>query len=42
MKFSVITPVYNREDCVSRCIESVLRQTLLKDNGGGQNRVCCR
>lgn len=36
MKFSVITPVYNREDCVSRCIESVLRQTLLKDNGGGK------
>lgn len=26
MKFSIITPVYNREDCVSRCIESVLRQ----------------
>ena len=28
MKYSVITPVYNREDCVSRCIESVKRQTL--------------
>ena len=28
MEYSIITPVYNREDCVSRCIESVMRQTL--------------
>lgn len=33
MQFSVITPVYNRQDCVSRCIESVLRQTLFKKRG---------
>lgn len=26
MKYSIITPVYNREDCISRCIESVLQQ----------------
>ena len=25
MRYSVITPVYNREDCVTRCIESVIR-----------------
>jgi len=23
---SVITPVYNREDCIGRCIESVVKQ----------------
>lgn len=26
MKYSIITPVYNREDCIARCIESVIRQ----------------
>lgn len=26
MKYSIITPVYNRADCIARCIESVLRQ----------------
>lgn len=26
MKYSIITPVYNREDCIARCIESVMRQ----------------
>lgn len=26
MKISIITPVYNREDCISRCIESVAIQ----------------
>ena len=25
MKLSVITPVYNREDCISRCIESIIK-----------------
>lgn len=25
MKYSIITPVYNREDCIARCIESVCR-----------------
>lgn len=25
MKYSVITPVYNREDCIARCLESVVR-----------------
>ncbi len=24
--FSIITPVYNREDCIGRCIDSVLKQ----------------
>lgn len=26
MKFSIITPVYNRADCIARCIESVIKQ----------------
>lgn len=25
MKYSIITPVYNREDCIARCLESVVR-----------------
>lgn len=25
MKYSIITPVYNREDCIGRCIKSVIR-----------------
>lgn len=25
MKYSIITPTYNREDCIGRCIESVVR-----------------
>ncbi|MCD8318724.1 MAG: glycosyltransferase family 2 protein [Paraprevotella sp.] len=32
MTFSVITPVYNRENCVSRCIDSVLSQRLTHEN----------
>lgn len=36
MKFSVVTPVYNREDCVSRCIESVINQMLKNVIGGGK------
>ena len=31
MKFSIITPVYNRADCIARCIESVLNQKDVKD-----------
>lgn len=27
MRYSIITPVYNREDCIARCIDSVIRQT---------------
>jgi len=26
VKISVLTPVYNRQDCIGRCIESVMRQ----------------
>ena len=26
MKYSIITPVYNREDCLSRCLDSVVKQ----------------
>lgn len=26
IKFSIITPVYNREDCIGRCIDSVIKQ----------------
>lgn len=32
MKFSIITPVYNRADCIARCIESVINQK--KSNNG--------
>lgn len=31
MKISVITPVYNRSDCISRCIESVIGQGRSED-----------
>ena len=31
MKYSIITPVYNRADCISRCIESVVRNEKRKD-----------
>lgn len=31
MKFSIITPIYNRADCVSRCIESVINQICSHD-----------
>lgn len=27
--FSIITPVFNREDCLGRCIESVLKQSFV-------------
>lgn len=30
MKYSIITPVYNREDCIARCIESVLLQKNIR------------
>ncbi len=30
MKYTIITPVYNREDCISRCIESVIEQLKWK------------
>jgi len=29
ISFTIATPVYNREDCIGRCIESVLNQTVL-------------
>lgn len=32
MKFSIITPVYNRADCVARCIESVINQKHSQDS----------
>ena len=28
MKYSIITPVYNRADCVARCLDSVIRKIL--------------
>lgn len=30
MKYSIITPVYNREDCIGRCIDSVINQLKYK------------
>lgn len=44
MKFSIITPVYNRTDCISRCIDSVLKQNqnidfeyIIVDDGSKDN-----
>ena len=34
MKYSIITPVFNREDCISRCIESVMKQVKKCKSGG--------
>ena len=31
MKYSIITPVYNRADCISRCMESVVRNEERKE-----------
>lgn len=31
MTYSIITPVYNRADCISRCIDSVCAQLTFKD-----------
>lgn len=28
IKFSIITPVYNRADCIARCIDSVIKQKM--------------
>ncbi len=28
ISISIITPVYNREDCIARCIESVVKQSI--------------
>lgn len=47
MKYSIITPVYNREDCISRCIESVCRnltcgidfEHVIVDDGSSDNTV---
>ena len=33
MKFSIITPVYNRADCIERCIKSVINQKHSQDFG---------
>lgn len=47
MLYSVITPVYNREDCIGRCIESVIKQLhseillehIIVDDGSSDNTV---
>lgn len=35
MKYSIITPVYNREDCIERCIRSVDNQSPQGDEANG-------
>ena len=50
MKYSIITPVYNRSDCISRCIESVVRnekrkdeyeiEHIIVDDGSSDDTVC--
>lgn len=35
MDYSIITPVYNRQDCILRCLESVAK-CVNANNGGGQ------
>lgn len=45
MKFSIITPVYNREDCIERCLLSVVKQQkwdiefehIVVDDGSSDN-----
>ena len=45
MKFSIITPVYNRADCIARCIKSVINQVdnetevehIIVDDGSTDN-----
>lgn len=47
MKYSIITPVYNREDCVERCLDSVIRnlrddlqiEHIVVDDGSQDNSV---
>ncbi|MCD7714046.1 MAG: glycosyltransferase family 2 protein [Prevotella sp.] len=34
MKYSIITPVYNRQDCIARCIDSVIMQLAAAKEGG--------
>lgn len=45
MKYSIITPVFNREDCIERCIKSVIKQLnysislehIIVDDGSSDN-----
>lgn len=45
MKYSIITPVYNRADCIARCLESVIRnlshgieiEHIVVDDGSADN-----
>lgn len=32
IEYTIITPVYNREDCIARCIESVIKQLRGSEN----------
>lgn len=34
--YSIITPTYNRADCIMRCIESVERNVKTQIRGGGE------
>lgn len=34
IKYSIITPVYNRADCIMRCMQSV-ENAMLNQNSGG-------
>ena len=35
IKYSIITPVYNRADCIMRCMQSVENAMLNLKFGGG-------
>lgn len=40
MTISIITPVFNREDCILRCMESVTKSLdFLYSNGGGKDEI---
>ena len=45
LKITVITPVYNREDCIGRCIESVQNQKfenyehIIVDDGSSDSTI---
>ena len=34
--YSIITPVYNRADCIMRCMESVAKSIQKSKMGGGK------
>lgn len=48
LRFSIITPVYNRADCITRCMDSVIRnlreevpiEHIIVDDGSTDDTIC--